>query len=189
MRNYWPEGRPAFRQAFESFYRAMEPLSLHILQLFARALGLDDHYFDDKLTYHTSTMRVIHYPPQETPPEPGQLRGGEHTDFGTLTILKGEDVPGGLQVKTRGDDWIDVHPDPDAFICNIGDIMMRWTNGHWLSNLHRVENPPREFAHLGRMSIVFFHNPNVDAEIRCIRAFYGKDAKEEYPPSSFGELY
>ena len=39
MRNYWPEGRPAFRQAFESYYRAMEPLSLHILQLFARALG------------------------------------------------------------------------------------------------------------------------------------------------------
>jgi isopenicillin N synthase-like dioxygenase len=189
MRNYWPQKPAGFQGAFESYYRAMEPLAGSILQLFARALGLDDTYFDSSVNHHTSTMRVVYYVPQETPPEPGQLRGGEHTDFGTLTILKGEDVPGGLQVRTRAGNWIDVHPRPDAFICNIGDIMMRWTNDHWLSNLHRVANPPRESAHIGRTSVVFFHNPNVDAEIRCIRAFYGKDDIEKYPPAHFGDLY
>jgi len=189
MPNYWPHGRPDFRQAFETYYRKMEPLALNILQLFARALALDEHAFDQALDHHASTMRVVHYIPQDKTPEPGQLRGGEHTDFGTLTILKGEDVPGGLQVRTRSGNWIDVHPRPDAFICNIGDIMMRWTNDHWLSNLHRVANPPPEFAHVGRLSIVFFHNPNVDAEIRCIRGFYGEDTKEKYPPAKFGDLY
>jgi isopenicillin N synthase-like dioxygenase len=189
MPNRWPPRRDGFRDAFETYYRAMEGLSLHILQLFARALGLDDHYFDDKVDRHTSTMRAIFYPPQQTAPTPGQLRAGEHTDYGTLTILKGEDVPGGLQVKIRSGGWIDVHPRPDSFVCNIGDLMMRWTNDKWISNPHRVANPPPEFAALGRLSIPFFHNPNVDAEIRCVRAFYGKDEGEKYPPVRFGEYY
>lgn len=187
--NVWPAGAPDFKAAFESYYRAIEGLSLHILQLFARALGLDDHYFDDKVDRHTSTMRVIYYPPQAEPPAPGQLRAGEHTDYGTVTILKGEDVPGGLQVKRRNGGWIDVHPRADAFVCNIGDLMMRWTNDKWISNPHRVANPPREFARLGRLSIPFFHNPNADVEIRCIRAFYGADEREKYPAVRFGDYY
>lgn len=187
--NTWPARPDGFREAFEAYYRAMEGLSLHILQLFARALGLDDHAFDDKVDRHTSTMRAIHYPPQERPPEPGQLRAGEHTDYDTLTILKGEDVPGGLQVRLRNGSWVDVHPRADAFVCNIGDLMMRWTNDKWVSNPHRVANPPAEFARRGRLSIPFFHNPNVNAEIRCIRAFYGRDESEKYPPVRFGEYY
>jgi isopenicillin N synthase-like dioxygenase len=189
MPNTWPEGDTAFRSAFETYYRAMDGLALHVLQLFARALGLDDHFFDGKLSDATSTMRAVYYPPQQQPPEPGQLRAGEHTDYGTLTILKGDDVPGGLQVKLRHGGWVDVHPRPDAFICNIGDLMMRWTNDKWVSNLHRVVNPPREAAAIGRLSIPFFHNPNVNAEIRCIRAFYGVDEQEKYPPVRFGDFY
>ena len=45
---------------------------------------------------------------------------------------------------------------------------MRWTNDEWLSNVHRVVNPPREAASTGRLSIPFFHNPNADAVIECI---------------------
>jgi isopenicillin N synthase-like dioxygenase len=187
--NIWPQQPAGLKAAFEGYYGAMEGLSRHILQLFARALGLDDHYFDTRIDHHTSTMRVIHYPPQSEAPAPGQLRAGEHTDYGTLTILKGEDVPGGLQVKLRNGGWVDVHPRPDAFICNIGDLMMRWTNDKWVSNPHRVANPPPEFAKLGRVSIPFFHNINADAEIRCIRAFYGADEAEKYPPVIFGEFY
>jgi isopenicillin N synthase-like dioxygenase len=189
MPNLWPARPAGFRPAFEAYYRAMERLSLHLLQLFARALGLDEHYFDDKVDRHTSTMRAIHYPPQPDSPAAGQLRAGVHSDYGTLTILKGDDVPGGLQVKLRNGGWIDVHPREDAFVCNIGDMMMRWTNDHWVSNLHRVVNPPPEYAHIGRLSIPFFHNINVDGEISCIRAFYGRDERAKYPPVRFGEYY
>jgi isopenicillin N synthase-like dioxygenase len=189
MRNIWPSEPAALQTAFETYYRAMEDLSGHLLRLFALALGLDARFFDDKIRHHTSTMRVIHYPPQAEAPEPGQLRAGEHTDYGTLTILKGEDVPGGLQVKLRNGGWVDVHPAPDAFVCNIGDLMMRWTNDHWISNPHRVANPPRTSATTGRLSIPFFHNIDLDAEIRCIRAFYGAAEAEKYPAVRFGEYY
>ncbi|SDT23537.1 isopenicillin N synthase family dioxygenase [Bradyrhizobium canariense] len=189
MPNYWPKDIPQFKTAFESYYRSMEPLAAHLLGLFALALGLDERYFDTRINQHTSTMRVIYYGPQEEPPEPGQLRGGEHTDFGTLTILKAENAPGGLEVKTRSGNWIAVKAEPGAFVCNIGDIMMRWTNNHWISNLHRVTNPPPELSNIGRTSVVFFHNPNVDAEIRCENGFYGAEREEQYPPEKFGDIY
>ena len=34
------------------------------------------------------------------------------------------------------------HSSPEHFVVNIGDLMRRWTNDRWLSNLHRVVNPP-----------------------------------------------
>ncbi len=187
--NVWPADRLAFRLAFETYFRAMDALSVHVLRLFAVALGLEWEFFDDKVDHGASVLRAIWYPPQPDAPEPGQLRAGEHSDYGTLTILKGEDVPGGLQVRLRDGGWVDVHPHPDSFVCNIGDLMMRWTNDEWLSNVHRVANPPREAASVGRLSIPFFHNPNADALIACISGFYGANKAAKHPPIVFGDYY
>lgn len=183
--NIWPEQPSGLRFAFEAYYRHMEKLAHQVLRMFAMALGLDEYHFDGMLRHPTSAMRAILYPAQHTPPEPGQLRAGAHTDYGTLTVLRGDDVPGGLQVRIRDGRWIDVHPEPDAFICNIGDLMMRWTNDRWLSNMHRVANPPPEHAHAQRLSVAFFHNPDFDAEIRCI----DPGAEALYAPIEFGEYY
>ena len=30
---------------------------------------------------------------------------------------------------------------PELFVVNIGDLLMRWTNDRWISNPHRVANP------------------------------------------------
>jgi isopenicillin N synthase-like dioxygenase len=187
--NVWPNDRPDFRTALETYFRAMEALAVHLLRLFAVALHLDPEFFDDKVDQSTSILRTIWYPPQPEPPESGQLRAGEHSDYGTLTILKGDDVPGGLQVRLRNGSWVDVHPHPDAFVCNIGDLMMRWTNDEWLSNVHRVANPPREAAALGRLSIPFFHNPNADAIIASIAGRYGEDKAAKYPATVFADHY
>ena len=46
---------------------------------------------------------------------------------------------------------------------------MRWTNDRWVSNAHRVVNPPDSVAaRARRLSIAFFHHPNYDASIECI---------------------
>ena len=36
--------------------------------------------------------------PSPKPPQPGQLRAGAHTDYGTVTVLRADDSPGGLEV-------------------------------------------------------------------------------------------
>jgi isopenicillin N synthase-like dioxygenase len=183
--NAWPAQPAGFRTAFERCYAELDRVAAQVMCIFAVALDLPEHFFDDKIDRPTSTMRAILYPPQEHAPEAGQLRAGAHTDYGTVTILRGDDVPGGLQVRRRDGAWMDVHPVPGSFVCNIGDLMMRWTNDRWLSNLHRVANPPTEHAHVQRLTLVYFQNPNCDAEIRCI----DPTAPAKYAPVRFGDYY
>ena len=147
----------------------MERLVGDLMRVVALGLGIDEHFFDDKIDKHITAMRLNFYPEVKEPPKPGQLRGGEHTDYGLLTILNGENVPGGLQVQTRKGQWIDVETDPSNFVCNIGDLLMRWTNDRWVSNVHRVATPPGSAAGAKRLSIAFFHHPNYDAVDRVHR--------------------
>ena len=164
--NIWPRD-PAMVAALKAYYRALEALNADLLGIFADALGLEGGFFRDRFDRHASTIRILHYPAQPEPPPPGALRCGAHTDFGSHTILLADDSPGGLQVRGRNGGWIDVRPPADSFVVNIGDLMMTWTNDRWLSNLHRVANPPAG-ARTGRLSIAFFAHPNHDALIECI---------------------
>ena len=84
-------------------------------------------------------------------------------------MLSGEDVPGGVQVRARDGRWIDVPTSPTTFVVNIGDLLMRWTNDRWLSNMHRVVNPPAAAGSgAARLSIAFFSHPNYDTLIECL---------------------
>jgi isopenicillin N synthase-like dioxygenase len=181
--NLWPERPLGFREAAQRYYAEMERIELALLRLAARALGVDEHYFDDKVDRHITAMRLNFYPAQKEAPLPGQLRAGEHTDYGTFTILNGESAPGGLQVKTRSGNWVDVETDESTFVVNIGDLLMRWTNDRWISNRHRVVNPPQAVASQAqRLSIAFFHHPNHDAMIECI----APPGQAKYPPVNSG---
>lgn len=187
FRNLWPVRPVGFREAADAYYRAMEALSSVLCRASALALGLPETYFDDKIDRHITAARINFYPRQDQPPAEGQLRAGAHTDYGMLTILSGESAPG-LQVLTRAGDWVDVATDKYRFVCNIGDLLMRWTNDRWVSNSHRVLNPPPEMASASsRMSIAFFHHPNYDAKIECIPGC-AADAPPKYAPVLSGEF-
>ena len=110
--------------------------------IFAAALALPETFFDDKIDGHFSTCPSNHYPVIEDDPQPGQLRCGAHTDFGSLTILAFNDAPGGLQALMPDGSWLDVRPGPGQLAVNLGDMMQRWTNDRWKSTVHRVVNPP-----------------------------------------------
>ena len=185
--NQWPVRPAGFAQAADEYYLAMEKLSVTLCRISALALGLPEHFFDDKIDRHITAARINYYPRQDDPPAEGQLRAGAHTDYGMLTILSGESAPG-LQVLTRSGEWVDVPTDKYRFVCNIGDLLMRWTNDRWVSNTHRVLNPPQEMAKASsRMSIAFFHHPNYDAKIECIPGCAG-DAPPKYEPVLSGDF-
>lgn len=121
-------------------------LAADLMRLFDLAPGLPETYFDSSIDCHISRLRVRSYPAPEAPPEPGQLRAGARSDYGSLTILKTEDRPGSLQVSSTDGDWQVVLYVPGSFVANLGDMMARWTNDRWVSTLHRVANPPPELA-------------------------------------------
>jgi isopenicillin N synthase-like dioxygenase len=167
--NIWPLAPAGFEAAATTYYRTMSGLIVFLMRLAALALDAEEGFFDDKVDRSIGTMRLNYYPARARPPQPGQLRASAHTDYGGFTILSGEDVPGGLQVRTRDDRWVDVPTAPTTFVVNIGDLLMRWTNDRWLSNLHRVVNPPvADASSAPRLSIAFFNHPNYDALIECL---------------------
>ena len=166
----WPAALPLMRPAWEAYFREMLALSTRLMRLFARALGLPEDHFDPCIDESPSALRAINYPHQDIEPPAGTLRAGAHTDYGTLTILRQDGAPGGLEVFDHDRDaWIPVPSVPDAFVVNLGDLMQQWTNDRWRSTLHRVVNPPRDVHRdTRRQSMAFFHNANYHAEIVCL---------------------
>ena len=186
--NAWPNRPKGFREIMEDFYRSMNKLSVDMHHIFALALGLEEDYFDAMIDKPFTMGRIINYPAQPTPPEPNQIRAGEHTDYDNFSFLYTEEDAGGLQVRSRKGEWINVPITKDAFIVNIGDIMMRWTNDIWVSNRHRVINPPRDAAtNTDRLSMVFFSEPNYDAVVECLPTCMGPDRPAKYSPISVGD--
>lgn len=176
--NIWPDDMPGFREAVEATFDAGRALALDLMRLSARALDLPEDFFAPSFDKMELNLRLVLYPDQPDPPEDGALRYGPHTDFSGFTILKQDSAPGGLQVKC-GEDWIDVAPVPGTFVVNAGDLIQRWTNDRWVSNVHRVVNPPRDRqTGTRRLSIVLFTGPNSDAEIACLPGC----GEPKYPP-------
>jgi isopenicillin N synthase-like dioxygenase len=159
--NSWPR-IPGFRDTAIGYYNALWRLGLDLHLAIATDLALAPDFFADKFDRPMATLRLLHYPAREAGQHdhPG---AGEHTDYGSLTILLNDDA-GGLEVRRRDGAWIKAPPIPGAFICNIGDCLMRWSNDTYVSTPHRVTSPPGR----DRYSVAFFFDPNPDALIECL---------------------
>ena len=132
----------------------------------ALALGHDAGWFDRHLTADPLVLfRIFHYPPD---PSPGEWGVGEHTDYGLLTLLL-QDAHGGLEVRGADGWWIDVPPLEGSFVCNLGDMLERMTDGRYRSTAHRVRNTSGR----GRLSFPFFFDPGWDAVVPGQPGTYG----------------
>jgi isopenicillin N synthase-like dioxygenase len=186
--NLWPAQPAELRPLYETYFRTMGALAEDLMAMFALALDLPERFFADKIDRHISRLRVRNYPAPAVPPLPGQLRAGAHCDYGSLTILRTEDKPGGLQVLNRAGDWVDVPIAPESFIINIGELMARWTNERWRATLHRVVNPPEAQVSVSRrLSLVFFHNPNYDAPVAALPGTVPHGEAPKHPPTTSGD--
>lgn len=158
--NQWPSALPGFRVQMLDYMTAVRQLGDHLLTLLARSLDLPAHWFEPYFTMPGATLRLIKYPPQPADARANQLGAGAHTDWGGITLLL-QDASGGLEVRNAAGQWIDALPMPGTFVVNLGDLMARWTNGVYSSNMHRVKN--RSGGE--RYSVPYFYGPNADAVI------------------------
>jgi isopenicillin N synthase-like dioxygenase len=181
--NFWPHQPAALAGAVNAYFDAMLVLARQLMQMSALALNLPQDWFDPLYAEPGLTLRFVSYPDQPEPPEPGQLRYGAHHDYGGLTILRQDEAPGGLQICDAAGNWLDVPPQPDSFVINVGDLMSRWTNGRWRSTLHRVVNPDRALTgSTRRLSMVAFTGPNGATEITCLPSCVSESRPALYPP-------
>jgi isopenicillin N synthase-like dioxygenase len=94
-----------------------------------------------------------------------------HTDYGSITMLF--NVLGGLQILPEGkdpenDEWLWVKPAPQCAIVNLGDAMVRFTNGLFESPLHRVAYASGDQAQLTRYSLAYFTRPEDSCLMKAI---------------------
>ena len=168
--NLFPERPARLRATVLEFMDAMTALGHVVMRGVAAGLGLD------AVVVRAQPHRRPHdlVPHLRLSAETGDDEWGvaEHTDYGLLTMLM-QDGTGGLQVHAR-DGWIDVPADPDAFVCNIGDMLERMTGGAYRSTPHRVRNVGAR----DRLSFPFFFDPGWDAEVRPIPGFEAPPAAE-----------
>lgn len=166
--NLWPDTPPDLSTIFREYYRAVYQVAKVLMRISANALDLPCDYFDPYYERMATSLRFAHYPAQEAPPEQGQLRYGPHTDYMGFTLLLQDERHGGLEVLDPNEQWVPVEPQRGALTVNVGDLLSRWTNLRWKSNVHRVVNPPPELAKHRRLSVVMFTGPDYERDIACL---------------------
>jgi isopenicillin N synthase-like dioxygenase len=192
MDDLWPNQTlvPEFQRVMLNFeYRAW-CLGMDILSCFADRLGFERDFFtkahDRAQPDYQSTLRLLHYLPQpeDQPLDPSIWRAGAHTDFDCLTMVFQQEGQGGLQVSpgrgTEGKggerEWYSVTPKDGLITCNIGDMLMRWSDDRLKSTLHRVRMPRPGEYNGPRYSLAFFCQANKDEIIQ--------GPEQKYPPIS-----
>ncbi len=177
--NQWPAIPAEFRATMLAYYARMQRLCERLHRAFAIDLGLPPDFFSGYIDRPLATLRVLRYPPH-----PGAFDGrlwgaAPHTDYGNVTILAQGDESG-LQVQRRDGTWMDAPLLPGAFVCNIGDCLMRWSNDVYVSTPHRVVNRTGRLRH----SMAFFFDPNDDAPVECLPTCTDADRPPRYAPTT-----
>lgn len=174
-----------------SFFDTCRVLYMRIMQAIALGMGMDEHFFDPFVDNGDNNLRLLHYPPvgKDVFGNPAQVRAGEHSDYGSITLLF-QDRRGGLQVRRPDGDgdgeggFVDVVPVEGTVVVNAGDLLARWSNDTIRSTRHRVVEPPspddgEETTYPARYSVAYFCNPNLDSWIEALPGTYETVRKYE----------
>lgn len=145
--NHWPTepSLAAFRPTMTAFIAQCNALQREVMRAIAVGMGLGAGFFDGYISAGDNTMRLLHYPAVSAEVfavNPGQVRAGEHSDYGSVTLLF-QDGRGGLQVRSPRGGFVDATPMEGTVVVNAGDLLARWSNDTIKSTVHRVVEPPR----------------------------------------------
>ncbi|MGM0570250.1 isopenicillin N synthase family dioxygenase [Marinobacter sp.] len=176
--NFWPP-IPGWREHALGYFNHCLELGRTIHRGFSLDLGLDEGFFAQHLTLPIATLRMLRYPASAGQVARDDGGAGTHTDYGNITILATDEVAG-LEVLNRQGEWIQAPYVPGAFVCNIGDCLMRWSNDTYVSTPHRVRPPARE-----RYAIAFFLEVNPDSVVDPRDVV--KDEAPKYEPITCAE--
>ena len=182
--NVWVDEVPEFSILAEKLYKAFESSGGHLLRAIALHLGLDSQYFQNHILEGNSILRAIHYPPITHEPETA-IRSEQHEDINLITLLVGASA-GGLQLLNAEGEWLDITPEENEIVINVGDMLQRLTNNYLKSTTHRVVNPPKQLWHVPRLSIPFFLHPKSEMDLTCLASCVTEERPLAYEPITAG---
>ncbi|CAA6660977.1 unnamed protein product [Spirodela intermedia] len=168
--NLWPSEDllRRWRHTMEHFHKEALRVARAVARLLALALDLGVDFFDkpEILGQPIAILRLLHYEGRVSDPLNGIIGAGAHSDFGLITLLATDGVPGLQICKDRDAQpqiWQFVQPLKGGFLVNLGDMLERWSNGIFRSTLHRVLMGTEE-----RYSVAFFVEPSHECVVECL---------------------
>jgi isopenicillin N synthase-like dioxygenase len=173
--NRWPAQVEGFDTAALAYYDAQAVLAEQLLEAFAIGLDLPEDRFKVFFQKPICQISLMYYPalPENSGNEIKNLSA--HTDEGPVVILAQGEV-GGLEVKTADGRWLAAPPVPGAFVVNLGNMMMWWSNGRFKSTLHRVRNT----YGVERLSVPFFWNADPHVMVEPLPELVERDGVRRY---------
>ena len=196
--NMWPSpdaNSQKFKDTMLAFHDQLKHVHVELMRAIAVGLGIEASWFDGFTSEGDNTLRLLHYPPVGKAvfdSNKAQVRAGEHSDYGSITLLF-QDSRGGLQVKSPIGTFVNATPIPDTIVVNAGDLLARWSNDSIKSTDHRVVEPPlppdsnSNGTYPARYSIAYFCNPNFDKTIDVIPHTIQAGGQKKYEPVNSGE--
>lgn len=205
MPNQWPdrfgdEAAISFTRTMKQFFLTCSDLHKNVMRAIGIGMGLEESFFDEYTAGFDNNLRLLHYPPVKKSvfrENPTQVRAGEHSDYGSITLLF-QDSVGGLEVKSPMGTWVRATPIADTVVVNAGDLLSRWANEKIKSTKHRVIQPPPKEGEMGdadepdstfpaRYSVAFFCNPSFDTTIEALPGTFENEAAKKYPAVKSGD--
>jgi isopenicillin N synthase-like dioxygenase len=179
---------PDFNATTFEVYKKLEWAGIHLLRAISGYLGLPENYFDSQVHNGNSILRTLHYFPITDPDTlPGDaVRAGAHEDINLITLLIGASADG-LELLTRGNEWLPVKAHGEDLVVNVGDMLQRLTNNKLKSTTHRVVNPKGELMKFSRFSVPFFLHPKADMDLSCLPSCIDASHPKQYDDITAGE--
>ena len=182
--NKWATEIPRFKEKVHKLFEQFDLVGKSLLKSVAIYLQIDENYFEEVANEGNSVMRTIHYPPVRQN-EKGE-RSGAHEDINLITLLIGGHQPG-LEIRSKKNEWLPVNFDSEVLICNIGDMLQRFTNHKLVSTTHRVVTPEESSKNTSRYSIPFFVHPNPNWVIETLDSCCSEDNPKKYQEAILSE--
>ena len=178
--NIWP-AIPGFRETVLDYYEGITRLGRAISGVFSEILGEDADFINDRSRETAQrTMRLLHYPDNDTPADDRNVGIAAHTDFECFTIMN--QTASGLELTNVQGQWCQAPSDIGTFTIIVGDMLERFSNGYLQATGHRVVNTPWT-----RYSLILFFAVDEDCAVSPLPQFVTDENDVRYKSITQGE--
>ncbi|XP_039022886.1 protein SRG1-like isoform X2 [Hibiscus syriacus] len=169
-------------ETMERYTSDLNSLSKAMQEKIAEALHMKIEEMKELVGEGRQTIRVNCYPPCDMS---DQVMGiTPHSDATLITVLLQLNDVDGLEIRKDGK-WVRVHPQPDAFIVNVGDMLEIISNGRYRSIEHRgTVHPEKE-----RLSFATFFGLRYDGELGPAPSLVSEQSPAKFMKVKVQEFY
>ena len=182
--NLWVNTPSGYRELLQRCFNELLALNRRVLDAMLQSVGVAPGALNAQLTKPIAVLSPRRYPPQRGHITRSHLGANMHEDWCCCTVIAQDDIPG-LQAMNADGRWIEVLPLEGTLVCNLGELLERWTNGQLVATQHRVINDSGR----DRYSIPAFLSPNRRSRVEVLPECHSTNDPPRFEPLEVGEYF